>query len=245
MIRYIDGYTGWLGNEMFQYAALRALGLREDHEIGFPKKSPNLHDIFNIVPDPGQFEVGSLISHIMEPNFHYTEMPKLLSTNTLLSGYFQSYKYFKPYEKEIREDFTFKEPIGKVEDIASIHVRRGDYLELEDHHPTCELSYYMDAIDEFPLDTQFKIFSDDIEWCKDHMFSDRYTFSEGLSAQEDMQLMSKCSRGHIIANSSFSWWAAWLNPNKEKIVVYPSKWFGPAKIGYDTKDLCPKKWIKV
>ena len=222
---------------MFQYAAVRALGLRHDLPIFFPAKDPNLHDIFNLPQTP--FVDGDYTSYI-ESTFHYQEIPKR-AENMVLFGYYQSEKYFKDFEDVIREDFTFRNPTDiKIEPgTTSLHVRRGDYVNLPDFHPLCTLDYYKEATSLFP-DQKFLVFSDDLEWCKVNIKGENIKYSEGTSAVEDLQRMRLCDN-HIIANSSFSWWGAWLGANDNKRVVAPKKWFGP-DAPYDAKDLCCEGW---
>jgi len=119
-----------------------------------------------------------------------------------------------------------------------LHVRRGDYLQLPTHHPTCTIDYYHKALANF--DGKVLVFSDDIDWCRKTFQDPRFEFVKGNLDYIDLYLMSMC-KNNIIANSSFSWWAAWLNDNKDKKVIAPKKWFGPA-ISHNTMDLYPKKW---
>ena len=143
-------------------------------------------------------------------------------------------------EEEIQNKY------GEVlnQNTCSIHVRRGDYLNLSEHHPLCDIEYYKDAMEHMPNDTVYLVFSDDISWCKENFLGDNYIFIEDNSDIFDLYLMSLC-HNNIIANSSYSWWGAWLNNNKNKIVVSPKMWFGPAKVGLDTKDVHCKNWIKI
>lgn len=183
--------------------------------------------------------------------------------NTYIRGLWQSERYFIDNEVIIRKDFSFKKPLeGKNLELSnvlkssdnsiSIHVRRGDYVNnahFSEKIGTCDMDYYIKAIaymGEHIDQPQYFVFSDDIEWAKENLplntnsiFVDHNTLSNSYI---DMQLMSLCKH-HIIANSTFSWWGAWLNNNKDKIVIAPEKWF--AGWDYDTKDLIPKKWIKL
>ena len=129
-------------------------------------------------------------------------------------------------------------------EICSIHVRRGDYLTKPNIHPTQTINYYMDAVKLMSPNTLFLVFSDDIGWCKDN-FKDftNIVFIEGNSDYEDLLLMSLCDN-NIICNSSFSWWAAWLNQNPNKKVVAPKLWFGSG-LNHNTKDITPENWIEL
>jgi hypothetical protein len=154
-------------------------------------------------------------------------------------GYWQNLRYFDVIADDLRIDFQFKNKltganqqtlseIQQTESIA-IHVRRGDYLKDPLLGGLCGPDYYQQAINHMlsKVDsTQFFIFSDDITWCQKHLPLTQAKFiswNKGAESYIDMQLMSACQH-NIIANSSFSWWAAWLNPNPSKIVVYPKKW---------------------
>lgn len=191
-----------------------------------------------------------------EPYFSYTEIPKI-DGDVYLQGYFQSEKYFKEYESEIRSIFQISnnlyETVSKFvlnkfnvdivkDDTCSIHVRRGDYLKLPDNHPQQGTHYYMKAMKTIGIDKKFLVFSDDIQWCKDNFPElDNMIFVEGLKDYEDLYLMS-LSKHNIICNSSFSWWAAWLNKNTSKKVIAPKKWFGVAYAHFNTKDLYCNDW---
>ena len=148
---------------------------------------------------------------------------------------------FMSYEIDIGLEL---QEILKNENTCSIHVRRGDYLNSPNHHPTQNMNYYMRAIKEMPKDSVFLIFSDDIKWCKENFpnLPEKFIFVEGNKDYEDLHLMTHC-KNNIIANSTFSWWGAWLNSNSDKIVVAPKKWFGPALKNNDTKDLYCEGWI--
>jgi len=127
-------------------------------------------------------------------------------------------------------------------DTVSIHVRRGDYTNLQHIHPLQSIEYYENAyniIDDKSINVL--VFSDDIEWCKNNIKFENITYIEGETNIVDMYIMSLCTH-NIIANSSFSWWGAWLNNNKNKKVIAPINWFGSQSNLY-TGDIIPKKWI--
>ena len=173
-----------------------------------------------------------------------------------LIGYYQSEKYFEHCEDEIKKIFTFKpkikvkalEKIPKViHDTVGIHVRVGDYLGLQQYHPVCDADYYSEAMKHFQdKNYYFLIFSDNIDYCKE-MFgeSENILYISNNEPQVDMCMMSICEH-NVIANSSFSWWAAWLNKSQDKKVIAPKKWFGPAYDGVNhTKDIYCKEWIVI
>ena len=189
-----------------------------------------------------------------------------------LDGYFQTEKYFNHIRDEILEDFTFRSEYLKPckEYIDSLdqppiflHVRQSDNIGREEYHPILPISYFEDALSNWSDDTPCFVFTDDLEWCKsqDYFKQDRFLFNENaerysyqtvdgtgqmqntLLPQTDLCLMSLCSGG-IVANSSFSWWGAWLQNNRGKIVApNPKKWFGTAQSHLDTSDIVPDNWI--
>lgn len=239
--------SGGLGNMMFQIAAGYALAKVRGHKYVFnPQHVGTLHkhpvyykdSIFKNIATEG--DSYSFVK-VQEKSFTYNPLPTG-DVNIILDGYFQSYKYFEDSQKEIQQLFSFEVPIkydpkGKV----SVHVRRGNYTQLSDHHHNLDIKYYINAFDFF-RESDFLVFSDDIDWCKEHFIGDRYTFVEGTTDIEDLYLMSQCEH-NIIANSTFSWWGAFLNRNPHKVVVYPDKWFGPANSEFKTWDLFPPEWI--
>ena len=191
------------------------------------------------------------------------------SDNTNLDGFFQTEKYFENIVDEIRSDFTFKDEYLKPckEFIDSLdttpiflHVRRGDAIGKEHYHPVAPMSYYVEALKRFDKDTPCFVFSDDIDWCKSQEFfkSDRFLFNDNIERYDyqsmdgsgsmqytllphvDLCLMSLCS-GAIIVNSSFSWWGAWLQNNKGKVIA-SKPWFGPSASDLDTSDVVPDHW---
>lgn len=198
----------------------------------------------------------------VENGITFNEKVFSLPANCYLSGYWQSERYFKDYEFLIRGQFKFKLPLaGKniefAEKIAnciavSLHVRRGDYVSnprTNAAHGVCSVKYYEKAmryIEERVKDPVYFVFSDDIDWVKEnimiyreHHFIDH---NSGFDSFNDMHLMSLCKH-HIIANSSFSWWGGWLNPNSEKIIIAPDKWFQIPD--WDSSDHVPTKWIRL
>lgn len=224
---------------MFQYACVKALSLRSNVDCSFPEKDPNLHDIFNLSAKKVFVLDRGRTFRYVEPSFSYDELPAT-SADVVLDGYFQSEKYFSDCKDIIRKEFTFRnQSTYKVPSSScSIHVRRGDYLKLQNHHPICDMNYYTKAMEIIKADN-YLIFSDDPAWCSDNFKGDQFTVISGNSSSRDMQIMSQCDN-HIIANSSFSWWGAWLNNNKNKIIYAPKNWFKNKTICTD--DLIPKSW---
>ncbi|MCW3081268.1 alpha-1,2-fucosyltransferase [Segetibacter sp.] len=181
--------------------------------------------------------------------------------NLYLKGYRQSEKYFKSIEQHVRHDFQLQpglltevegfEKDLRLKNSVSIHIRRGDYKNsvVQNYHGTLNENYYQKSIDQISAITQdpaFFIFSDDINWVKNNLkFEKPVVFVSGTiskSHYQDFYLMSLCKH-NITANSSFSWWAAWLNSNPLKQVIAPHKWFSNPKP--DIRDLIPDVWHKL
>ena len=171
--------------------------------------------------------------------------------NVSLVGYFQSEKYFKHIEDDIRKLFAPKKEAKEAyeevkelfDDPVALHIRRGDFLRNSVHHHNLSMQYYETALRAFGQERQIIIFSDDTDWCKQQPLfeGDRFLVCEAGGPYTDLYLMSKCS-DFIIANSTFSWWGAWLSDNEDKLVIYPDIWFGPNNIDKSTADLFPPKW---
>ncbi|MCY0969551.1 alpha-1,2-fucosyltransferase [Chryseobacterium wangxinyae] len=182
--------------------------------------------------------------------------------NIFLKGYFQSEKYFITFRDQLRKDFEITSPLKKetidflqiikTENSVSLHIRRGDYVsnpEANAVHGTCDLKYYhraIEAIKKIVENPVFFIFSDDIDWAKANLKINNTTyfvdFNDASTNYEDIKLMSACKH-NIIANSSFSWWGAWLNDNDNKIVIAPNKWFNTDD--HNSKDIIPESWRQI
>lgn len=205
--------------------------------------------------------LGSGFCYYREPFFHFDADFFESPASTILDGYWQSEKYFKEVSPAIRADLQLTAPLSAVtremaaqidaRKSVSLHVRRGDFVnnpQTFSHHGVCEPGYYREAIGKIKeqhTDLEVFVFSDDMDWAKENITTDLpMTFVNGAGRQdfEDLYLMSLC-RHNIIANSSFSWWGAWLNPNPKKIVVAPARWFNDKNT--DTKDLLPPEWVKL
>jgi hypothetical protein len=208
---------------------------------------------------------------IREKNFTFNELPiyEMSGRNVIIFGYFQSYKYFnneflticriidiysmkKNLLKKINYDNTF------LDNTISLHFRIGDYKKNQEYHPIMTKEYYLNGlklINQFNPKTKFNVMffceESDIEdvnisinFLKDNL--PEYNFIRGDSNLDDWEqmLLMSCCHHNIIANSSFSLWAAFFNFQNDKIVCYPSKWFGDIA-NHDTKDLCPNDWFKI
>lgn len=259
------GRMGRLANQMFQYASLKGIARYHGYDymisyhadfvddgIGNMLRT-ELFDSFDLDVPTGIFNAPT----IGERHFHFDqELLEGCPDNVVLQGYFQTEKYFKHIEDEIRQDFTFKdailnpckEMIESVDNPIALHVRRTDYVTNSANHPPCTLEYYEKALSYFDDDRNVIVFSDDPGWCSEQEFfsGDRFMISENEDNRLDLCLMSLCN-DFIIANSSFSWWGAWLSSNKDKKVIAPLQWFGT--IGYtkdhDTKDVTPDGWTRI
>lgn len=208
------------------------------------------------------------ILHLLREKEEFTIDTLLVSkinNRSYIKGCFQTENYFRDYEKEIRKDFTFVKSLSANSqkysqliskcNAVSIHIRRGDYVknkQINAFHGTCSNDYYQKAIDYITEHTEapfFFIFSDDLEWVERQPWISQINkaFIEGNSgaqSYEDMHLMSLCKH-QIIANSSFSWWGAWLNKNPDKIVIAPSQWLAQPEMNKKVKHLIPDTWIKI
>lgn len=200
--------------------------------------------------------------YISERAFNFDQSILGLRGNYYLDGYWQSEKYFMKYRDQLRDEFKIKTTPDHVNmsalsaiansESVSVHIRHGDYLTNHDAsaiHGVLPLDYYKRAFSLIRTrlhDPTFFVFSDNIVWAKQNLSNiQSIYFMEHNKAEhnyEDLRLMSACKH-NIIANSSFSWWAAWLNNNPHKLVIAPQKWFTDRT--KDTKDLLPIDWIKL
>ena len=277
------GTMGRLGNQMFQYAALKGIAAHRGYEYTIPPENPKIQidnygliEAFELSDNKKIGWLNTQYDIIAEKHFHFDEdLFNTFPDGSGLYGFFQSEKYFKHIEDEIREDFTFKkewlEPCEEFrkdlgDEVIFLHVRRGDpnladkrgfkwaYTQCSSQHPPQPLEYYEKALKEFDDDMPVVVFSDSIDWVKEQdLFKpDRFMISEqtdkfsdgALVPYIDLCLMTLCDHA-IIANSSMSWWGAWLIQNEYKKVIAPKMWFGPAYADKDTKDLYPKGCIVI
>lgn len=285
-------FNGGLGNQMFEWAIARSLekstGIPTFMDMTFFQRRyarPYELDVFsmdvkkvqgfwsNVKLDTiwrfrrrlkGKRFLGTYIYE--EPCFEFDENVFKVKPNTYIYGFFQSEKYFKNVEKELREDFKFK-PVPDEQNQAvidkinstnaiSLHIRRGDYVQkkrFQNKYATCSLDYYkrgveyiVNKVEQGGETPTLFIFSDDKEWVKENLnlpyecvFVDN---NSGSKSYEDLRLMSLCKH-NIIANSSFSWWGAWLNNNPDKVVIAPQKWFNDEKVVQT--DVIPQSWVRL
>ena len=291
---------GGLGNQLFQYAAGKALSehlgdkLKMDKTYYDQKEYENdplnsffdvhiyrniLENVFEITaPEASLLEVEgyrpSFTKKVIErldpyyrrsvfkqKGFSFDKHFFSARRNIILKGYWQSENFFKPYESQVRKDLTFRNHIIErnnemmsffTTSTIGIHIRRGDYVAnpiISKYHGALGMDYYNKAIkyivESAGNNIQLIVFSDDIEWCK-HNFIQKATLFVDKSFHknhiDEFYLMSRCTH-NIIANSSYSWWAAYLNKTKEKIVVAPKNWFSDPT--YINEDIIPDKWIQI
>jgi len=202
------------------------------------------------------------IDFSFKPNT-YTFYPDILLNrkgDVYLDGYWQSFRFFNMYEDTIKKELEFKYNLNNINNVLlnrikscnsiSLHIRRSDYLNTEfgkKHFIQLNEAYYKKALQIImhKIDNiNVFVFSDDIAWCKENLtFIENINYIEGNAPLEDLLLMSYCKH-QIISNSTFSWWAAWLNKNPNKIVISPSQWYTDVNTS-DMCDLLPESWIKI
>jgi len=259
------GDLGRLGNQLFQIAATIGIARRNGCTFIFPQWPDARYFEFPI-PQVRYFRE---FRRQMPRTFAYEEI--VIDRTTELRGYFQSERYFSHCEDEVRHYFTPHHALVQLLErqfcdllatrTCSVHVRRTDYVGNPTHPDLAAGDYYERAMSQFDSDTTFVMFSDDTEWCRARFRGRSVVLIEALSAVEDLFLMARC-KGHIIANSTFAWWGAWLDPNPDKIVIAPSRWFsgehmdpslpyryrrsrGDFEGYFDTRDLIPPGWIRI
>ena len=256
------GKMGQLGNQMFQYAALKGIARNRGLDFTLPNHSEAIQDSLGNTLRIELFEPFNIKSnnygfletneYVQEAHFHFDEdLYNNCPDNCSLFGYFQSPKYFLNIREEIIKDFKFKKQIidecksilKQFDNPIALHIRRGDFLINSANHHNLPMSYYENGLDCFDEDRQVVIFSDDPEWCFEQKLfdNDRFLVSQSNSPYHDLYLMTQCS-DFIIANSTYSWWGAWLCMNPFKEVIYPNRWFGPNNASKSTADLFPRSW---
>jgi hypothetical protein len=250
---------GRIGNQMFQYANLLGIKALKGYDIVLSKEHMNssmIQHTFDLSEYTAEDEENLKFNSTVCESSHCFDSKILeVKDNTNLRGYFQTEKYFKHCSDLIRREFTFKnDTIKEVENflqpyldrtLVSIHIRRTDYLVYTHIHEKCGLLYYNQAIKILDTpNTQFIVVSDDIEWCKKNLNISNVVFSHG-SYDFDLCIQSRCEH-HIISNSTFSWWGAWLGTNINKKVIAPQYWFTENynKTSPDY-DIIPENWIKL
>ena len=288
----ITKLMGGLGNQMFQYAAGRAVAHRANMPLkldityfekfkfrSYQLNCFNIQENFASTKDierfiPRRRQIIAFANYkirakllpwhkqrlIRQRGFLYDPDITRINGSVYLDGYWQSEKYFKDISEIIRREFTIKhkpndinsQMLAKIDNVnsVSIHIRRGDYvtnLKINHTHEVLSLDYYISAlnlISKKVKDLYVFVFSDDIEWVKENLNTtlpiNFIDYNKGDKDFEDLRLISRCKH-HIIANSSFSWWGAWLSEYPKKIVIAPKKWFVKERKGIE--DIYINNWI--
>lgn len=278
--------NGGVGNQLFQYAAARALALRLGVPLGLDRRWYEGHkhrsyalDRFAVSAapvDPGllPFRDGKILGRLLsglggrlrvfrERGLAFDPAVLALPDGTYLRGVFQSEAYFADQEAALRSDLAFADPPDAANRATlaaiaaglavSLHVRRGDYAadpKIASVHGSVGLDYYRRAVELVAAraggDPLVFAFSDEPAWAAENLrlgFPMRIVdHNAGGAATEDLRLMAAC-RHHVLANSSFSWWGAWLNPSPDKIVVAPTPWFRDAAL--DASTIVPERWLRL
>ena len=288
----VSRLIGGLGNQMFEYAAGRALAFRHRTELQLDTTQFDIDPLRSYALQPFRIEASVLtreqsarlglkapaasklgrllerlggaprIPLVKEKRYEFDPQVLEAPPTCCLQGYWQSPKYFAAAEPQIRAELVVREPLGG-ENLAmsrlmggcasvSLHVRRGDYVDNANtnrYHGVCGPEYYAAAealLRERCGELRLFVFSDDPDWAQENLrFASPVTIVRHNGSQrdyEDLRLMSGC-RHHVVANSTFSWWGAWLCPQADKIVVAPRNWFGEA--AHSSADLVPDAWIRL
>lgn len=262
-------HIGRLGNNMFQISAALGYAKKYGYQWGVDpgrgqgEPFSSIHESFPHLP---KVESLSGVRYHDHPSgicpqhgvnydlchYDYHEIPDM-GPSVVFTGFWQSWKYFDHCKEEVKKVFALPHVAG-YEDYVSIHVRRGDYVQGSRNFEPVEDQYILHATymaHHLGIGGKYVVFSDDIEWCKDYFkkFHSEIIFSEGKPDLDDLSLMSSCGH-HIIANSSFSWWAAYLGHNPDRIVICPSakrgNWYGLDNgIKQDVVDLLPPEWHQI
>lgn len=280
---------GGLGNQIFQYAAGRALSKKTSQKLCLDISDYSIRtntdkftarkfdlDKLNIKAIKTEKSVKKLsvltrfknkltgLNYFHEKGMNYNENFEFLNGNIYLEGYFQSEKYFREIRKDLLHEINnenvktteflhYKNEMNKTHSVA-VHIRRGDYASnayIQSVHGTCSPEYYFNAfkkMEESGKDIRYYFFSDEPEWAMNHLAKDRNVTMVSLKQKDahiaEMLLQAE-SKSNIIANSSFSWWGAWLNNHPEKMVIAPSKWYVDTVKNSQTSDLLPETWFRL
>lgn len=263
------GHYGRLGNQMFEYAALVGAATRLGVEWGIDFAKQHAANEYRVrgrfrwrsawirefLELPSAFQISAKAAvaqghEYREPHYHFDPGFLAIHDGTDIFGYFQSPKYFEHCAEVVRREFTFHPAIHAAAEAllpaaagrprVSLHIRRADYVINRGVVDLWSRGYYQRAMGQFSSDCQFCCVSDDPAWCRRRLPRTVEHLSSG-SAYVDLCLISRCDH-QIIANSTFSWWGAWLNANPEKRVMCPAEWFRPPFCQNDTRDLYCAGW---
>lgn len=244
---------GQLGNQMFQVAATMAHAIKNGTDYAFPGRSGKRDQFPFMFPHlPIQDFWNSEHDYYREERFGiYKPIPD--SNNQQLQGYFQSEKYFWEHRDEIvNKAFSIIPHLDRKYDYVSLHIRRGDALKHQAKLPQPSDRYLLEALGYFDEGYKILVFSDDIEWCKQKFVNftgHSYEFQPNLNPYSAIGTMASCEH-HIIVNSTFSWWAAWLGEyrynNTKVIAPHVDSWFGEKyKDRLSAQDIVPSRWIQI
>ncbi len=236
---------GGLGNQMFQAAYAMALKDR-GYRVQLDRSSliEETHREYSL----GYFGLEAADAPPSGPHTHEASMkfnPDYLAPQdpSTMVGYWQTEKYFAHIAELVREKFQFQGVRTRYVHTVALHVRRQDYVNLQYFHGMPTLDYYREAVAYIRRQVAYHcpvvVFSDDPQWCFENFPSD-FQIANGGNKYDDLKLMASCDYA-VIANSSFSWWGAWLGP--QKLVVSPKQWFSDPKTDYS--DIVPDKWVKL
>lgn len=243
---------GRLGNQLFMIAHAYSKSLQYNRKFYIPRKSNAGHcGIEAYIPNI--YKKFDIIDTIPKDGIYNPSNPSEVNGPIIYAGYYQGEKYFEKYSETIKSLFSCpseymdevykKYPQLKTSRVTSIHVRRGDYLHYKDVHPVLSKEYVKFAMGLVPETDYYFVASDDMDWCKQNIMGNNVIFVENCQPHEQLWIMQLC-HNFIIANSTFSWWGAYLSYSKNKRVLAPSIWFAPQTIHKGT-DLYCNNWEKI
>jgi hypothetical protein len=252
----IDGFSNYSLHNGYELE--KVFSLNETYENILLVKRPLFLFFWGKVLKKYRGVTGHIVHEMPENEFSFIDVDKESKKSLYFHGYWQSFRYFEKIEKPLREKFRFPELVDNKNlnliefinknETTSVHIRRGDYTSSSLHEGVCDKGYYIEAVKkirQIAPSSALIIFSDDIDWCKFNLDLDGsevkfVDWNKASMSYVDMHLMSLCNH-NIIANSTFSWWGAWLNDNPDKTVIAPRKWVNKE---IDFSDILPEKWIK-
>ena len=252
-------FIGRLGNSMFQVAATMSYAKKYGYEWAVPgdARESAIHRVYPDLPKTGHHFQGYPRNGYDAAHYEYYEWPNW-GDNILLQGFFQSEKFFENVKDRVKKTFELPH-VPEVEEMVSIHVRRGDFVQHHKSFPPVTARWLEMACNEMWAripDCKAMVFSDDIQWCRDAMGFDKdFEFFDDPNERTSLAFMASCKH-HIIANSTFSWWAAYLGHNPDRIVVCPNSrdWYGTENSvvtfaksqGLEPcRNLIPNGWIQI
>ena len=259
MENYISAHLmGGLGNQLFEAAHALAQGWKHNREVVFfpdswtPGQGRNARNyVDNVFRNLNFSDKIEGFTHVYEGPFEYSEVNPL-EGNTSFYGYYQSTKNWFGFDNRIRDvfqpslelvkEFMEKYPQLSQPNTLSLHVRRSEYLQFPEIHPTISLEYIQLALEKIGEFSTVFVFSDDHEFVKENLNFPSVIYVDESEDWRELYLMGLC-QNHIISNSTFSWWGVFLNKNLSKKIVAPSTWFGPR--GPEAKDIYENYWITI